>query len=135
MEFPVPLLTLLQLQSYLVPFISALIFIMPKLQNTHWGQFYAITLSERFSLCIDRLPNCHSVRPYLDDDYIRSDWAFRRHISRAIPTETIFYLLRSIPSEFLIRGYSRELMLDTLEIIIKWLQVSVSGCNLQTPHP
>ena len=47
MEFPIPLLTLLQLQSYLVPFISARIFIILKLQNIHWRQFfYAITLSE-----------------------------------------------------------------------------------------
>ena len=49
MEFPVPLLTLLQLQSYLVPFISARIFIILKLQNIHWRQFFdAITLSELF---------------------------------------------------------------------------------------
>ena len=36
----------------------------------------------------------------------------------------IFYLLRSIRSEDLMRDYSEELMFDMLEIIIKWLQVS-----------
>ena len=46
----------------------------------------------------------------------------------------IFYHLRSIHSDSLIRDYSAELMLDTLEIIIKWLQVSVSKCNRQTSH-
>ena len=48
-EFSVPLLTLLQLQSYLVPCISARIFIIPKLQNIRCKQF----LCELFSLCID----------------------------------------------------------------------------------
>ena len=50
----------------------------------------------------------------------------------------IFRFLRLIPSEHLIRGYhiglNIELMLDTLEIIIEWLQVSVSECNRQNPR-
>ena len=63
--------------------------------------------------------------PLRDDVF--PDWSFRGHIFRFLPTEMIFYLLRSIPSKFLIRAsyYSEELKLDTLEIIIKWLQVSV----------
>jgi hypothetical protein len=73
-----------------------------------------------------------SVRFPLLGPYISSDWAFMGHISRAIPTEMIFYLLRSIPSEFLIPDYPRKLNLDTLEIIIEWLQVSISECNRQT---
>ena len=44
-EFSVPLLTLLQLQSYLVPCISARIFIILKLQNIHWRQFFMQLLS------------------------------------------------------------------------------------------
>ena len=49
MEFPVPLLNLLQLQGYLVPFISAKKIIIPKLQNILWRQFfYTNTLSEHF---------------------------------------------------------------------------------------
>ena len=124
-------LTLLQLQSCLVPFISERIFIIPKLRNIHWGQFYAIYLKP-FSLCIECLPNCYSVRSCASYcPYIRSDWAFRGHISRA---ETIFNLLRSIPSDALIRDYSRVLSLDTLEIIIMWLQVSVIECDRQTPQ-
>ena len=134
MEFPVPLLTLLQLQSYLVPCISAQIFIIPKLQNIHWRQFiYAITtLSELFFLSIECLSNYYFDRPspfYLYHSNNSPDWAFRGHISRALPTEIFFYLLRSIPSEILIRDYSGELKLDPLEIIIIWLQVSVNECN------
>ena len=52
-EFLVPLLTLLQLQSYLVPCISAPIFIIPKSRNIHWRQiFYAIILGELLSLSL-----------------------------------------------------------------------------------
>ena len=60
------------------------------------------------------------------------NWSFREHLSHALPTEMILYILRSIRSESLILDYSSELMLDTLEIIVKWLQVSVSECNRQT---
>ena len=65
---------------------------------------------------------------------VSPDWSFRGHVSRSLPTEMIFYLLRSIPSKFLIRAsyYSEEVKLDTLEIIIKWLQVSANECNRQT---
>ena len=49
---------------------------------------------------------------------VRWDWSFRDHLSRALPTERIFYLLRSIRSERLIRDNSEELLLDALEIII-----------------
>ena len=72
--------------------------------------------------------------PHRDDVF--PDWSFRGHISRSLPTEMIFYLLRSIPSKFLIRAnkYSKKVKLDTLEIIIKWLQVSVIKCNRRTPQ-
>ena len=113
--------------------------IILKLQNIHWRQFfYAITLSEHFFLFIERLPNCYSVSSspfYLYHCGISPNLIFREHISRALPTEMIFYLLLSIPSKsFFIDVYSRELMPHTLEIIIKWLQVSVSKCNRQTPQ-
>jgi hypothetical protein len=56
------------------------------------------------------------------------------HLSRALPTEKIFYILRSNNPELYIHDNSAgELMLDTLEIIIKWLQVSFSECNGGTP--
>ena len=129
------LLTLLQLQSYLVPFISKRIYIIPKLQNIHLGQFYTICLCEPFSLCIELLPNCFSVRSFVSPcPYIRSDWAFRGHISRALPTDMILYLLRSSRSEFLLCRLSRESNLDTLKIIIMWLQVSVIECKGQNPQ-
>jgi hypothetical protein len=64
-----------------------------------------------------RRPPCRLMIP---------DWAFRGHISRALPTEMIFYLLRSISVESLVRDYPRAPNFGVLEIIIKWLQVSVS---------
>ena len=131
MEFSVPLLTLLRLQSYVVPCISARIFIIPRLQNIHCTRFY---ISELFSLCIERLPNCYSVRLSSQQLlYAGPELAFREHISRAHPTEMIFHLLRSIPSESLVR-FPGESKYHTLEIFIEWLQVSVSECNRQTPQ-
>ena len=125
-------------------FISARIFIILKLQNIHWRQFfYAITLSELFFLFIEHLPNCYSVSSspfYLYHCNISPDrgLSFREHISHALPTEMIFYLLRSIPTKSLLRrhplNFFRESDLDTLEMIIKWLQVSVSECNRETPQ-
>ena len=132
-EFLVLLLTLLQHQSCLVSCISARVFIIPKLQNIHWRQFfYKFTLGKLFSLCINHLPNCYSVRPSpfsLYNCFPDPDWSFREHLSRALPTKMIFHLLRSIRSECLILDYSADLMLDMLEVITKWLQVSDSECN------
>ena len=53
--------------------------------------------------------------------FLDPEWTFREHLSRALPTNMIFSLLRSIPSQCLIRDNSAELM---LELIIMWLQVS-----------
>ena len=125
MEFPVPLLTLLQLQSYLVPCISARIFIIPRLQNIYWKQS---NISELFFPCIEGLPNYYSVRSHPIFE-VRPDSAkLKEHISRALPSEMIFNLLQSIPSKSLILD-SQESKFDMLEIIIKLLQVSVSECN------
>ena len=118
----VPLPSLLQLQSYLVPCISARVFIIRKLQNIRCKQF----LSELFSLFIEHCPNCYSVRPSITFSLTwigGPNWCFKEHLSRALPTETICNLLQSIRSELLMRKYSAEMMLDTLEVIIKWLQV------------
>ena len=107
--------------------------------------FYAITYSELFSLCIEHLPECYSVRPSLYffwdldsplvfcDCFPNPDWSFREHLSHALPTEMIFYLFRSNHSERLIRRYSTKSVLDMLEIM-KWLRVSVSKCKQQTPQ-
>ena len=91
-----------------------------------------------FSLCIEHLPNpvrrsSFSLYHYC---FPNPNWSFREHISRALPTEMIVYLLRSIRSECLIRDYSTGAMLHMLEIIVTWLQVSVSECqcNRQTPQ-
>ena len=84
-------------------------------------------MSELFFLCIVNLPNCYSVSP-LYSDYRFFIW---EHLSRALPTEKIFYLLRSFPSEHIINhAHCAEFM---LEIIIKWLQVSVSESNRRIP--
>ena len=134
MEFSVPLLTLLQLQSYLVPCISARISIIHRLQNIHWIYFYR---GELFSLCIERLPNCYSVSLGFGSAlYAGPLLAFTEHISHALPTKMIFHLLQSIPSKFLASvRFPRnpgESEYHTLETIIKWLEVSVSECNRQT---
>ena len=80
-------------------------------------------------LCIEHLPNCYSVRP--TDFPFKPNWSFREHLSRALPTDMIFYLLRLIYSDHHISDNSAEgiSMLDTLEIIFKWLQVGVTECN------
>ena len=79
------------------------------------------------TLQFEHLHNCYSVRPIPSSrSSIGSDWSFKEHLSRALPTEMIFSLLRSIRSECLIGQYSAELI---LEVIIKWLEVSVSECN------
>ena len=53
------------------------------------------------------------------------------HLSRALPTETIFDLLDLIHSESSISHYSAELEFDMLKVIIKWLEVSFKECNRQ----
>ena len=98
----------------MVPRISARIFIIPKLQNIY---------CELFSFWIEHLPYCYFVRHYYY--FLIPDWSLWEHLSRALPTEMIFHQLRSIHSDRLVRDNSVELMLDTLDIIIKWLQVSV----------
>ena len=91
---------------------------IPKLQNIY---------CELLSLCIEHL-HCYSARQSSFPD--RSLW---KHLSRALPTEMIFDQLRITPSDRLFCDYSTELMRNTLEIIIKWLHVSVSKCNRQIP--
>jgi hypothetical protein len=52
------------------------------------------------------------------------------HLSHALPTDMIFYLLQSIDLHRLqLHDYSLKSMLDLLEIIIKWLEVSVGVCD------
>ena len=82
-------------------------------------------MSELSSLFIEDLPNLRDrfyVRPR---PFVKQNWSFRDHISRSLPTEKIFDLLwQSIRSESLIRHYSAELVIDMLNVIIKWLKVS-----------
>ena len=85
-----------------------------------------------FFLCINQLPYRYSVR--YDYDKLYLDWSFLEHLSRALPTEMIICQLRSINLDHLVPDLSAELMLDKVEIIVKWLQVSVSECNRQTPR-
>ena len=87
-----------------------------------------------FFLCINQLPYCYSVRYDYDKLYPSLDWSFLEHLSRALPTEMIICQLRSINLDHLVPDLSAELMLDKVEIIVKWLQVSVSECNRQTPQ-
>ena len=52
------------------------------------------------------------------------------HLSRALPSDLIFFQLRSIPSKSLMPSYFSEFKLEIIEIIIKWLQVSASECRV-----
>ena len=74
---------------------------------------------------IEHLPHCYSARHFSFTG--QSVW---EHLSCALPTEKIFDQLRTISSEPLLNDFSTE----SLEIIVKWLQVSVSECNRQTPQ-
>ena len=123
----------IQLQSYPVLCISARIFIMPRLQNIHCRPF----IGELFlsTANIFRIAYCvRSPSFSLDPCFLNPDWIFTEHLYRARPTEMIFHLLRSIRSERLIRKYSTKFMIDTLEIIIGWLQVSDSDMQPTNPH-
>jgi hypothetical protein len=113
------------------PELSGPLYIRPDIYHSQITEYSLQTIYEwaLFSLCIEHLPNCCSVRPCGYSDV--RDQSFREHLSHALPTEHIFFLLRSIRSEYVIRTseYSAELM---LEIIIIWLQVRVGECNWQT---
>ena len=102
--------------------------------TTFYGLHYNIVTWTPLSPRIE-LPNYYSVSLGSHQlFYAGPEWAFREHISRALPTEMIFQLLQSIPSESLVcfPGISEQ---HTLEIIIEWLEVSVnSECNRQTPQ-
>ena len=130
-EFPFPLLTLLQPKSYPVPSISARIFTIPKLQNIHCWQF----MSELSSLHIQDLPNSYYVRSLQFSRPVKKNLIFMDHLSPALPTKNIFDLLKSIHSESLIRHYSAELVFDMLKVIIKWLEVSFRECKRYLEKP
>ena len=107
------------------PELSNSLYISPDIYHTQITEYLLNEAHLRwalFSLCIEHCPDCYSVRPFYRNESL---WD---HLSRALPTEMIFGLLRSIRSERLIHD---DYMLDTLEIIIKWLQVSVSEWNWQ----
>ena len=77
-------------------------------------------MSELLCLYVEHLPNYYPVRDaYFCHDSYDSFW---EHLSLALPSELIFYLLRKIPS--IICDYSAESRLDRLEIIVEWFQVS-----------
>ena len=129
-EFPFPLLTLLQPKSYPVPSISARIFTIPKLQNIHCWHF--MSLSALSSLFIKDLPNCNYVRPLPFSRHVQRNWSFRDHLSRALPTERIINLLRLIRSESVMGDNPTvQSLFDMLKVIIKFLEVSFRECNRQ----
>ena len=58
------------------------------------------------------------------------------HLSRALATENIFNLLRSICQGSLTPYYDPAFTFDMVKVIIKWLEVSFRKCNrnLETPQ-
>ena len=130
-ESPFPLLTLLQPKSYPVPSISVRIFTIPKLQNIHCWHFSG----ELSSLFIKDLTNFYYVRPQPFSCPVGMNWSYMDHLSRALPTENIFNLLRSLCQGLRIPRYI-SVTVDMLMVIIKWLEVSFRKCNrnLETPQ-
>ena len=112
------------------PDLSGHLYISPDAYHTQITEYLLGKFSQwaLFSLCIEDLPNCYSIRVSPSSHLC----IFREHLSRALPTKRIFDLLGSYRSEHLILVYSPNLKLDTLEVVIKWLQVSVCECNRQT---
>ena len=112
-----------------IPELSGPLFISPDIYHTQITEYL---LWAFLSLHHDRTSYYYSDRHYYR--FLIQDWSLSEHLNHAIPTEAILRQLQSINLDHLVRDYSAELMLDTLEIIIKWLQVSVSECNWQTPQ-
>ena len=85
---------------------------------------------------MEHLPDCFARPSSFRHCFLNPNRSFRVHLSLALPTEIIFNLLRSIRSERLasVPGYPVESLPVMLDIIIEWLQVSVSECNRQTPQ-
>ena len=119
------------------PELSGPLYISPDIYHTQiteyslltfykWALFSVLSASNIFLIVF-------SVRPSPFFRYVREDWSFTDHLSRALPTEKIFYLLRSIRSESLI-SCSPELVLDILKVIVEWLEVSHGECMRQTSH-
>lgn len=118
-ESILPLLILSRLQRYLEPCTSTRMFSIPKLQSTLWTYYIDKTIT--FGKSFFRLSWIYicifsRLSPFTYGSNFSLESTFEEHISCALPTATIFYLLRSIPSqEFL--HISRT---DTLESIVKW---------------
>ena len=73
------------------------------------------------SLDLPNRRNRFYVRPRPN---VQQNWSFIDHLSRSLPTERIFDLLRqSIHPESLRRHYNGESESDILKVIIKWLEV------------
>ena len=93
------------------------------------------SLLSSFSGFVKDFPNCYYVRPLPFSSFVERNWSFIDHISRALPTENTFNLLRSIRSESLIPPShypsSAQSFFNVLEVIIKWLEVSYRECNPQ----
>ena len=112
--------------------LSRRFYVSPDIFHTQITEYSLLTLNEcaLFSfpstLFIKDLPS--NRRNCLHDSlcsYVELNWSFMDHLSRSLPTEKIFDLLRqSIRSESLRRHYSAELVFDMLKVIIKWLKVS-----------
>ena len=110
-------------------FIWSLVYQLGYISYPNYGIFAGEnSFVSPLSLCIEHLPKCYSVSSPLD--IVQNCRSLREHISLALPTEMVFYLLRPTSLYYL----PPELLLDMLETIIKWLQVSVTECNRQTPQ-
>ena len=110
------------------PELSGPLYISPDIYHTQITEYLLERIHQwaLFSLHLNHFGTNCSVRPFPSFIYfLEPVWGFREHLSRALPTEMILNLLRSIPLKHIILDYSVESSLDMLENIVDWLQVSV----------
>ena len=108
-----------------IPELSGPLYISPDIYHTQITE-YLLWERGSLSLWIEHLPHCSSVRHSYG--FLDRNWSLREHVSHALPTEMIFHQLRLIHSD---HDYSAELMLDSLEIIIKWQYWWIQQTNLK----
>ena len=100
------------------PELSGPLYIKPDIYHTQITEYLLESICIRWALfsATNNFPNCYSVRLSSKSHpryHLDMDWRFtnfREHISHALPTERIFYQLRSIGSDRLMRGYAGKLI-------------------------
>ena len=74
------------------PELSGPLHISPVVYHTQITQYSLQSIYQWARLCIEHLPNCYFVRTFssLYHYILNSDWSYRHHLSRALPTKGFF---------------------------------------------